>query len=158
MKLIKKILTILILLFNVIVRRRHYKLKFVAEYDGPDDNPTLVKLWYYHFPLWGFDHHNLLMVSGADTLCEHYSKDGKTATVEIVASRKDLHYDCKYDHYIGAEMMKSFDKFLYGRTYTKDQSMLRPEHREKHTGFWICPVTLFVLGRYPKHIYIKNKV
>lgn len=22
--------------------------------------------------------------------------------------------------------------------------------------FWICPVTLFVLGRYPKYIYIKE--
>lgn len=25
------------------------------------------------------------------------------------------------------------------------------------TRMWICPVTLFVLGRYPKHIYIKKK-
>lgn len=151
MKLIKKILTILILLFNLTVRRRHYKLKFISE------ETDMGKLWYYHFPLWGFDKHNLLMVSGADKLCEYYSEDGKTATVEIVASKKDLHYGYKYDHYIGMEMMKSLDKYLYGRTYTKDQSMLRPEHRVTNTNFWICPVTLFVLGRYPNHLYILSK-
>ena len=151
MKLIKKILTILILLFNLTVRRRHYKLKFISE------ETDIGKLWYYHFPLWGFDKHNLLMVSGADKLCEYYSEDGKTATVEIVASKKDLHYGCKYDHYIGMEMMESFDKFLYGRRYAKDQSMLRPEHRVTNTNFWICPVTLFVLGRYPNHLYILSK-
>jgi hypothetical protein len=151
MKLIKKILTILILLFNLTVRRRHYKLKFISE------ETDMGKLWYYHFPLWGFDKHNLLMVSGADKLCEYYSEDGKTATVEIVASKKDLHYGCKYDHYIGMEMMESFDKFLYGRRYAKYQSILIPEHRVTNTTFWICPVTLFVLGRYPNHLYILSK-
>ena len=40
----KKILTILILLFNLVVRRKPYTLKFVAECDGPADNPKLVKL------------------------------------------------------------------------------------------------------------------
>lgn len=153
MKLIKKILTILILLFNVIVRRRHYKLKFISE------ETDMGKLWYYNFPLWGFDKHNLLMVSGADKLCEYYSEDGgKTATVEIAASRKDLHYGCKYDHYIGDKQNGSLmDKLLYGRTYTEDQSMLRPEHRVNKKIFWICPVTLFVLGRYPNHLYIVRK-
>ena len=153
MKLIKKILTILILLFNVIVRRRHYKLKFISE------ETDIGKLWYYHFPLWGFDKHNLLMVSGADKLCEYYSEDGKTATVEIVASRKDLHYGYKYDHYIGDKQNGSLmDKLLYGRNYTEDISAWKKSgSHAKSRHFWICPVTLFVLGRYPKHIYIKRR-
>ena len=153
MKLIKKILTILILLFNVIVRRRHYKLKFISE------ETDIGKLWYYHFPLWGFDKHNLLMVSGADKLCEYYSEDGKTATVEIVASRKDLHYGYKYDHYIGDKQNGSLmDKLLYGRNYTEDISAWKKSgSHAKSRHFWICPVTLFVLGRYPKHIYIKRQ-
>ena len=33
--MIKKIYTILVLLFNLIVRRRHYKLHFIAEQDPP---------------------------------------------------------------------------------------------------------------------------
>ncbi len=154
MKLIKKILTILILLFNVIVRRRHYKLKFVSE------ETDMGKLWYYHFPVWGFDKHNLLMVSGADSLCEYYSKDGgKTAVVEIVASKKDLHYGCMYDHYIAGKMVNStlLDRILLGRDYVEDQSALRPEHMVNPKRFWICPVTLFVLGRYPNHLYIVSK-
>jgi hypothetical protein len=154
MKLIKKILTILILLFNVIVRRRHYKLKFVSE------EVNGVKLWYYHFPLWGFNHENLLMVAGADDLCEYYSKDGgKTAVIDLVASRKDLHYGCKYDHYVAGNMLNStlLDRILLGRDYLEDQRRLRPDKQVNPKRFWICPVTLFVLGRYPKHLYIVSK-
>ena len=148
----KKILTILILLFNLVVRRKHYTLKFVAECDGTADNPKLVKLWYYHFPLWGFDKHNLLMVAGADTLCELYAKGKNGVTVEIIASRKDLGVIPGYEHFIGWKMEgKHLDNFLFGRTYYED-----PETREKKRNFWICPVTLFVLGRYPNHIYIKK--
>ena len=86
--MIKKIYTILVLLFNLIVRRKHYKLHFVAENDPP------IKLWYYDFPHWGFDKHNLLMISGADTLCELYAKGKDEVTVEIIASKKkqDLPY------------------------------------------------------------------
>lgn len=150
MKLIKKIYTILCLLFNVIVRRRHYKLTFVAECEGT------VKLWYYDFKHWGFDHHNLLMVSGADTLCEMYANGEDKVTVEIVVSRRDLGYGCNYDHYVAALPPHDFtwlDRILYGRNYDEDGNT--PWTKKKH--FWICPVTLFVLGRYPKHIYIKTK-
>jgi hypothetical protein len=160
MKIIKKIYTILVLLSNIIIRRRHYTLSFHSEYLGTDDNPKLVKLWYYNFKGWGFRKENLLMVSGADGLCEHYSKDGgKTATVKIVASRKDLHYGCKYDHYVAENIIKSsfLDRILLGRNYLEDQRRLLPEKQVNPKRFWICPVTLFVLGRYPKHLYIVNK-
>ena len=154
----KKILTILILLFNLVVRRKHYTLKFVAECDGPADNPKLVKLWYYHFPLWGFDKHNLLMVAGADTLCELYAKGKDEVTVEIIASKKKQDLSPQlYDEYVAQDIIidgmthqgdfinSQLDKLLYGRTYQKGD-----------TQMWICPVTLFVLGRYPKYIYIKK--
>lgn len=153
MKLIKKILTILILIFNVIVRRRHYKLKFVSE------EVNGLKMWYYHFPLWGFNHENLLMVAGADDLCEYYSKDGgKTAVIDLVASKKDLHYGSKYDHYIGEEFTDNcniIDRLCYGRNYKTSE--FTKKLGVKNSGFWICPVTLFVLGRYPNHIYIVSK-
>lgn len=153
MKLIKKILTILILISNFIVRRKHYKLKFVSEEDNG------VKRWYYYFPLWGFAHGNLEMVDGADTLCEHYSNDGgKTAIIELIASRENLHYGYMYDHYIGEKFPKHFnfiDKFLWGRNYKTSETTKKFGIR--NNGFWICPVTLFVLGRYPNHIYILSK-
>lgn len=150
--MIKKIYTILVLLFNLIVRRKHYKLHFVAENDPP------IKLWYYDFPHWGFDKHNLLMISGADKLCEMYAKGKDEVTVEIIASKKKQDLPTQlYDEFVAQDIIidgmthqgkfinSQLDKFLYGRTYQKD-----------HTTMWICPVTLFVLGRYPKHIYIKK--
>lgn len=137
----KKVITILILLYNVLVRRKYYRLQFDAEDMGP------FRRWYYHFPLWGFSHDNLEMVSGAELMCERYSDDGKTAIVDIIASKKDLGNVPSYDHFkaVGDFKGKSlYDRIAFGRVY-------------KGNGeFWICPVTLFVLGRYPKHLYIKK--
>ena len=150
--MIKKIYTILVLLFNLIVRRKHYKLHFIAENDPP------IKRWYYDFKYWGFDHANLEMVSGADKLCGLYSNGKDEVTVEIIASKKKQDLPTQlYDEFVAQDIIidgmthqgdfinSQLDKFLYGRTYQKG-----------YTQMWICPVTLFVLGRYPKYIYIKK--
>ena len=51
--------------------------------------------------------------------------------------------------------LKLKDKLLYGRTYT---NVTADKDAGIHvTTMWICPVTLFVLGRYPNYIYIKRK-
>ena len=150
--MIKKIYTILVLLFNLIVRRKHYKLHFIAENDPP------IKRWYYDFKYWGFDHANLEMVSGADKLCELYSNGKDEVTVDIIASKKQLNLSPQlYDEFVAQDIIidgmthqgdfinSQLDKFLYGRTYQKG-----------YTQMWICPVTLFVLGRYPKYLYIRK--
>ena len=152
-QLIKKIYTIIVLIKNVLFRHRHYTLHFVAEVDNP------IKLWYYDFKHWGFDHHNLLMVSGADTLCEHYAQGKNDVTVKIIASRKMLNESKTndYDMYVAEiyKKMSFLDRILYGRTYT---NTIVDEEGELHTTtMWICPVTLFVLGRYPKYLYIKHE-
>ena len=152
-QLLKKIYTILVLIFNLIVRRRHYKLHFIAEQDPP------IKRWYYDFKHWGFDHANLEMVSGAEALCEFYANGKDEVTVEIIASKKKLNLNPQlYDEFKAQDIIidglthqgnfinSQLDKFLYGRTYQKN-----------YTTMWICPVTLFVLGRYPKYIYIKKQ-
>lgn len=150
--MIKKIYTILVLLFNLIVRRRHYKLHFIAENDPP------IKRWYYDFKYWGFDHANLEMVSGADALCDFYANGKDEVTVDIIASKKQLNLSPQlYDEFVAQDIIidgmthqgdfinSQLDKFLYGRTYKKG-----------YTQMWICPVTLFVLGRYPKYLYIRK--
>jgi hypothetical protein len=68
MKIIDKIITILILIKNVLIRKKKYRLRFKAERDN------VIKRWYYDFPNWGFSHSNLEMVSGADGLCENMQK------------------------------------------------------------------------------------
>lgn len=153
MKLIKQIYTILVLIKNVLIRKKYYKLHFVAENNPP------IKMWFYNFKHWGFEHHNLLMVSGADTLCETYANGKDEVTVDIITSKKPLEAKHNYDHYVADEPVvfsnhklyeRILDKIFYGRNYTENV-ITKPRH------FWICPVTLFVLGRYPKHIYIKRK-
>lgn len=134
-----KITTILSLISNFIFRKTNYTLRFVK----------IQGSWFYDFKNWGFDQENLEMVSGADQLCELYSKGNNEAVVEIVASKKKKSELLdEYDEWEG-EDLSSFDyrdRLFWGRTY-------RNEKREK---FWICPVTLFVLGRYPNYIYIKK--
>lgn len=57
---------------SVFGRRREYNLQFNHEEDNR---------WYVDFPGWPFDHHNLMMVAGADDLCDFLSEDGRFAYV-----------------------------------------------------------------------------
>ena len=147
----KKIYTILVLLFNLIFRRKHYKLTFVAEYNG------LIKRWYYKFPHWGFEHGNLEMVSGADSMCEYYAEGKDEVTVDVIALKE---IDAKtasdgYDFFEGLKQEGGFkDKLLLGRTYQNVKA--NKEGKLVIRTIWICPVTLFVLGRYPNVLYIKK--
>ena len=153
--MIKKIYTILVLIKNVLIKKRHYTLSFFAEFDK-----NLHKTrWFYDFKHWGFDKANLEMVSGADNLCTHYALGNSYLTVDIVASQKQMEPALMedFDMYVGENMdgMKLKDKLLYGRTYT---NVTTDKDAGIHvTTMWICPVTLFVLGRYPNYIYIKRK-
>lgn len=151
-QLLKKIYTILILIKNVFIRKNEYNLHFVAEVD------STIKRWYYDFKHWGFEHGNLEMVSGADDLCELYANGQNEVTVNIICTEKPQSYPTTiYDEFIAEPLPKEWtswkDKLIWGRNYTH----VDPNDENKTTRMWICPVTLFVLGRYPKHIYIKIK-
>lgn len=164
MDMIKKIYTILVLIKNLILRKKHYKLHFIAE------NNTPIKRWYYDFKHWGFDKANLEMVAGADSLCELYAKGNNEVTVDIMATKHLLDpKDMKnYDLFVGEKFIidgqthqgtiikSQLDKYLYGRNYTNVKTDIYT-NQTKIMTMWICPVTLFVLGRYPNYIYIKNK-
>ena len=156
MDIIKKIYTILVLVKNLIFRKQHYKLSFFAEIDPP------IKRWYYDFKHWGFDKANLEMVAGADSLCELYAKGKNYLTVDVLASNKQLPIEKTkdYDMFIGEQFpqnTKLMDKILYGRNYIATKEILENlKFKTIIATMWICPVTLFVLGRYPNFIYIKR--
>lgn len=154
MKILNIIYTLFILIRNLIVKKEDYTLRFVAINDGP------IKRWYYSFPHWGFNFDHLEMVSGADTLCEKYSKGTNEAVVHIKVLKE---YDFRLkqqgykaytrqslSRYYDDEDLSFIDRILLGRTYT------HLSEDRKIDSFWICPVTLFVLGRYPKYIFIKE--
>ena len=165
LKIIKKIYTVLVLIKNVIFRKKHYTLRFVAERD------SVIKRWYYDFKHWGFSHDNLEMVAGADRLCELYSDGEDEVTVDIIATKHLLDQkDMKdYDLFVGEKFIidgqthqgtiikSQLDKYLYGRNYTNVKTNVYT-NQTKIMTMWICPVTLFVLGRYPNYLYVKKHV
>ena len=120
---------------SVFGKKSEYQLKFNHESDG---------CWYVDFPNWPFDHHNLMMVAGADDLCAVLSDDDIETCVNVIPSTKRQ----KLDSYAELERL--------------DYSLTGGAHYEVHgiDGFtrniWLCPVTLFVLGNYPAYIYIKK--
>ena len=120
---------------SVFGQKKEYRIQFNREADG---------LWYVDFPNWPFDHHNLLMVAGADELCAFLSDDNKFAYVDVIPAEKEE------DHPGYAKLIQKEHSLTGGSTY--EVTGLEGFTRD----IWLCPVTLFVLGKYPKYMYIRK--
>ena len=99
--------------------------------------------WYCEvpgFPKELFEH--TLMVGGAAKLLEYYSRgDNKiVAKIKIANEMEDKQY-CGFRLYKDSST-------LTGGAFYKDPSGFFNEE------FWLCPVTLFLLGKYPERIFI----
>jgi hypothetical protein len=120
---------------SVFGKKKEYTIQFNKEVDGK---------WYVDFPNWPFDHGNLLMVGGANDLCEFLSEDGKFSYIDVIPTSKEE------EHEGYAKLTRIEHSLTWGATYNV----------ENLPGFdrsiWLCPVTLFVLGEYPKYMYIKK--
>lgn len=118
-------------------RKKAYRLSFVFV---PEDN-----LWYIDMP-WPGDRYNLAMVAGSnkllDFLCEE--DDGNHVTVDILPRRKRERHEGFF------ECERTASSLLGGSFY--DVHNLEGFNRD----IWICPVTLCVLGHYPKFIYVRK--
>jgi len=119
------------------LRKKQYRLSFVYV---PEDN-----LWYIDMP-WPGDRYNLAMVAGSDKmldfLCEE--DDDNYVTVDVLprSSREE------HPGYFECEQKACT---LTGGSFY-DVHGLEGFNRD----IWICPVTLCVLGHYPKYIYIRK--
>lgn len=122
---------------SVFGKKKEYTIKFNHEEDG---------LWYVDFPNWPFDHHNLLMVAGADELCAFLSEDNISSYISVIPASE------KEEHEGYAELTRVNSSLTGGATY--EVKNLPGFNRD----IWLCPVTLFVLGEYPKYMYIKKAV
>lgn len=108
-------------------------LKFNKEKDGH---------WYIDLPNWPFAHHNLMMVAGADDLCEHLSDNGKNVAIKVITNSKP---EIKENW----GKLSKIESSLFGATYKVENI------KNFNKNIWLCPVTLFVFKKYPKNIYIK---
>ena len=124
---------------SVLGRKREYRIQFNKEKNG---------CWYVDFPHWPFSHDNLAMVSGADKMLELLSNGNLFVKVSVIPATKHE----KHEGYI--ELEQTEHSLFGGSTYqVKYEPFIK---RYKRDSLWICPVTLFVLGFYPKFIYIKS--
>ena len=119
---------------SVFGQKSEYELQFNHEEDG---------CWYVDFPDWPFDHHNLMMVCGADRMCAALSDDDKHAYISVIPSRKAGEHE-------GYHELERIDYTITGGAYYSVSGI------PGVTQIWLCPVTLFVLGHYPKYLYVKK--
>ena len=121
------------ILFN---RRGEYTLTFIQ-----DPN----KRWYIDMPWYG-NRANLEMVAGADDLLSFLDTERKhSVTIHVVLSKNPLKVE-------GHTELRQLDKSLSGGSHYDATDFIG--FRMRH--IWICPVTLCVLGCYPKYIYVKK--
>ncbi|MBP5507069.1 MAG: hypothetical protein J6Y23_04375 [Prevotella sp.] len=120
---------------SVFGKKEEYELQFNHEEDGN---------WYVDFPGWPFDHHNLMMVQGADDMCAFLSDDNIITQVKVIPANKEE------DHPGYAKLIQGEHSLTGGSYY--DVTGLEGFTQQ----IWLCPVTLFVLGHYPKYIYVKK--
>ena len=102
--------------------------------------------WYIDLPEWQGSHGSLQMVAGADTLLEFVGKGAPRVEAEVCKCSElipELDDDAAY---FRADMIGG--GVFGGATYQVNLSGF-------NDTMWLCPVTLFVMGEYPKHIYIK---
>ena len=104
------------------------------------------KKWYIDLPHYPFAHHNLMMVAGADKLCELLSQDGHSTKVDVVTTKEPK------DNLVaeGYVQLKRTEWSLTGGAHYDVTNI------EGLTKLWLCPVTLFVYQKYPKYIYVKQ--
>jgi hypothetical protein len=99
--------------------------------------------WYCKvpgFPKALFEH--TMMVAGAANMLEYYSQGDDEVTVQVRIPSKN-----EYDAFCGFRLEQT-SATLTGGAFYKDSGLFSDDE------FWLCPVTLFLLGRYPKQIYI----
>lgn len=113
-----------------------YTLTFVQD---PDER------WYIDMP-WAGNRDNLEMVAGADDLLTYLDTENlHKVTIHVVPSETPLTIENHTE-------LRQIDKSLTGGSHY-DSTDFKGFRMKK---IWICPVTLCVLGRYPKYLYIQK--
>lgn len=143
------------LLGSVTGKKNEYDLTFVRE-DGDR--------WYIDLPSWPWHHANLEMVCGADRMLEILSEGRDKVRLQVKVSQtpfaEEVVEEMIKDGWIELTQIKS--SLSGGATYTTRGEQMKDfyhehpiTHERSPRTVWLCPVTLFVVGQYPKYFYAK---
>ena len=117
-----------------------FQLAFNRETDGG---------WFIDLPEWQGAHAQLAMVAGADALLEFVGNGQPRVEMQVVKSQETLTELDNDKRFFRCDLLNS--STAGGATYDV-----------RLAGFnrtmWLCPVTLFVLGEYPRHLYIAREL
>ena len=118
--------------------QKSFQLAFNREEDGG---------WYIDLPEWQGAHANLAMVAGADKLLDFVGCGDSRVEVEVIKSDELIEQIEQGPEYFRCDRI---DQSTFGgATYQVNLEGF-------DSTMWLCPVTLFVLGEYPKYLYIEN--
>lgn len=143
------------LIGSVTGKKNEYDLTFVRE-EGDR--------WYIDLPSWPWHHANLEMVCGADRMLEILSEGREKVRLLVKVAQtpfpEDVVDDMIKEGWIELTLIKS--SLSGGATYVprgekmKNFYRVHPVTQERSPRtIWLCPVTLFVVGQYPKYFYAK---
>lgn len=135
-------------------KKQEYDLAFVKDDD----------VWYIDMPNWPWKRENLAMVCGADKLLDLLSEQGTRVRLQVRPANEAAVHDTMQqmlrDDWV--ELTQENSSLTGGATYTAKGKIAKDfKVKDYWTGemkprtLWLCPVTLFVLGTYPKYIYAK---
>lgn len=104
--------------------------------------------WYVDYPEWKGSKANLSMVAGADTMLDALTKKNHIA-LRVIDSR------CQVPGYEkdGFIELERVSKDMFGSYYRCSDTIIGFNDKNKDSVLYLCPVTLSVLGYYPKYIY-----
>lgn len=137
--LLKHLPSALAYIKGVIVAKGHNGSRYILSFNREEDGK-----WYIDIPSWKGAHSALQMVAGADDMLDLIGNGAPYVKLQVIKSNKEIDS-------IEAEMLcdRMEHSMTGGATY-------RVFNKEGIDEMWLCPVTLFVLGEYPKHIYISK--
>lgn len=138
--------------------KEEYDLSFVKD----DDT------WYIDLPNWPLRRENLAMVCGADIMLDlladsqENDKGPNRVRVQVKPAKepadKDELQQMLRDNWV--ELTQTQSTLTGGATYTLkgkiEKDFVRKDYwtgELKPRTLWLCPVTLFVFGHYPKYFY-----
>ena len=121
-------------------KEKTYHLAFNREANGG---------WYIDLPEWEGAHAQLAMVAGADDLLEFVGEGNPRVEVTVVKSSETVDELDNDPRFFRCDVLSSNP--VGGATY---DVRLKGFNRT----MWLCPVTLFVLGEYPRHLYIAREL
>ena len=134
-----------LLLKAAILRKATYTVSFTHEEDDR---------WYVDFPGWPLKHSQLQMVAGADDLLDLLNDGSDHVHLKVSTNSSKPFPDMPSSTHI-FRLQKVKSALTRGAFYTLETPLKGWEtpNASRRKQLWLCPVTLTVLGHYPKNIY-----